>query len=132
MQRIIQGHVGEGRHRLNYTAVAVEGGLTVTLTGGDREHVGAVAVAVPRSSHRDPKKLSATTSVIALLGHQEDELARPLAHQLAVGSGLPAVASVGIHWDDCTFEDIEASRALTEEAGQAILTALAEGALRAT
>lgn len=124
MHRVIEGHAGEGRHRLNYVVVVTEGGLIVTLTGGDREHVGAVAVAVPRPSHRDPQKRSATTSVIALLGHQEDELARPLAHRLAAGSGLPAVASVGIHWDDCTLEDIEASRSLTEEAGRAILAAL--------
>lgn len=130
MQRVVTGQVGEGRHRLDYTAVLTEGGITVTLTGGDRHHVGAVAVATPRPSHRDPAKLSASTSVITILGHQEDELAKPLAHTLAAGSGLPAVASVGIHWDDATRDDIEASRRLTVEAGEAVLAALARSAQR--
>ncbi|MGE5591991.1 MAG: hypothetical protein ACM3ZA_15455 [Bacillota bacterium] len=124
LHRTITGHVGEGRHRLDYTAVATEGGLTVTLTGGDRAHVGAVAVAQPRPSHKDPERTSATTSVIAVLGHQDDEVARPLAHLLAVGTGLPAAASVGIHWDHCTPDDIAASRSLVMEAGRAVLAAL--------
>lgn len=124
MHRVITGHVGEGRHRLEYTAVATEGGLTVTLTGGDRPHVGAVAVAQPRPSLKDPRRTSASTSVIAVVGHQDDEVARPLAHLLAANTGQPAAASVGIHWDDCTADDIEASRAMVMEAGRAVLSAL--------
>lgn len=124
MHQVITGHVGEGRHRLDYTAVATEGGLTVTLTGGDRAHVGAVAVAQPRPSLKDPERTSASTSVITLVGHQDDEVARPLAHLLASATGQPAAASVGIHWDHCTVDDIAASRSLVMEAGRAVLAAL--------
>lgn len=124
MHRVITGHVGEGRHRLEYTAVATEGGVTLTLTGGDRAHVGAVAVAQPRPSLRDPERTSASTSVITVVGHQDDEVARPLAHFLAANTGQPAAASVGIHWDDCTADDIALSRSLVMEAGRAVVAAL--------
>ena len=128
MQTLIQGFVGDGRHCLQYTAVVTEGGLTVTLTGGERSHVGAVAVAAPRPSLSDPAQVSASVSVITLLGHHDDELARPLGHLLAAESGQPAAVSVGIHWDEATAADIDASRRLAMEAGRAILAQLPSGA----
>lgn len=127
MQRVWQSSVGEGRTRLDFTAVATSNGLVVTLTGGHLPHVGAVAVAQPRPSLADAARASASTSVITLTGHHDDELARPLAHQLASKSGLPTVVSVGIHWDDCTLADIEASRRLAAVAGDAVLAWLASG-----
>jgi hypothetical protein len=43
--------------------------LVVTIGGGSRPHVGAVAVAQPRPSLKGDGTVSATASVIALLGH---------------------------------------------------------------
>jgi hypothetical protein len=47
----------------------------MAVSGGGRPHLGAVALAQPRPSLRDPATVSASTSALALLGHKEDILA---------------------------------------------------------
>ena len=115
-----------GRVELRLVCVAMGRDLSVTLDGGDRPHIGAVAVAQPRPSHRGGGRISATTSVIALLGHLEDELARSTAHRLA--SGLDATVSVacGIHLDQAGPDDLREVRELAEELATELL-AIANG-----
>lgn len=50
--------------------------LLVAISGGEKPHIGAVSVAQPRPSLKDPKHTSATASVICLIGHKEDEIAK--------------------------------------------------------
>ncbi|MBN2666725.1 MAG: hypothetical protein JXR67_09460, partial [Bacteroidales bacterium] len=50
--------------------------LLVAIWGGEKPHIGAVSVAQPRPSLKDPKRVSSTASVICILGHKEDELAK--------------------------------------------------------
>ena len=69
----------------------------LTLCGGEREHIGAVAVAQPRPSLADPARMSATASVIALPGHQEDMLARELALKVAASLNVAVCVACGIH-----------------------------------
>lgn len=91
----------------------------VTLSGGTRHHVGAAAVAQPRPSLKGDGMISATASVIALLGHKEDELARWAALRLAAQLNAAVVVTAGIHVDDATPEQIQqldaAARGLVEE-----------------
>jgi hypothetical protein len=107
------------------TCVAMGRDLAVTLGGGDQPHIGAVAVAQPRPSHLGGKRVSATTSVITLLGHKEDELARTVANRIA--SGLDATVSVacGIHLDQAGSADLEEVLELAEELAAELLATLA-------
>jgi RNase P/RNase MRP subunit POP5 len=89
--------VGEGRHRLWGTAILSHAGVGVNLLGGTRPHIGAVAVAIPRRSRARPGRRTVTTSVLALVGHKDDELARPLAATLARALGVVAVVTAGVH-----------------------------------
>jgi len=97
-----------GRIRLCLTWTALGRDLSVTLGGGDAPHIGAVAVSQPRPSHRPGGGVRASTSVITLAGHQEDDLARGLAARLA--SSLDAVVCVacGIHLDQAKPAELEA------------------------
>jgi len=88
---------GRGRCRLWGTAVATGDGVTVTLLGGVRPHLGAVAVGIPRPSLARRERRSATTSVLAVTGHKDDEIARPLADALARRLGQVAVVAAGVH-----------------------------------
>lgn len=90
-------NVGEGRHRLWGAVVLSHAAISVNLLGGTRPHVGAVAVAIPRASHARAGRRSATTSVLALVGHKDDELARPLATALARELGVTVVVTAGVH-----------------------------------
>ena len=71
--------------------------ICLTLCGGEREHMGAVAVAQPRPSRADPARTSATASVVALPGHQEDMLARELALKVAATLNVAVCVACGIH-----------------------------------
>ena len=71
--------------------------LCLILSGGEREHIGAVAVAQPRPSLAAPDRTSATASVIALLGHKEDVLARDLALKVATTRNATTCVVCGIH-----------------------------------
>ena len=102
-----QFSAGAGRHRVWGAAFVSQEGLVVTLVGGDVPHVGAVAVSIPRPSLRNARRRSATTSVLAIPGHKEDELARPIAAELARALGRTTVVVAGIHIKRARQEDIE-------------------------
>jgi hypothetical protein len=74
--------------------------LLVAIWGGEKPHIGAVAVAQPRPSLKDPAFTSATTSVICYVGHKEDELVKAASEILAATLNTRVVVTAGIHWDN--------------------------------
>lgn len=83
--------------------------LLVAIWGGEKPHIGAVAVAQPRPSLRPPHDLvSATASVICLPGHKEDVLAKSVAETLSALINRPVVVSAGMHWPRIDAEGIAA------------------------
>ncbi|HOR00878.1 MAG TPA: hypothetical protein PLJ35_18850 [Anaerolineae bacterium] len=127
MQRAFTASAGEGRYWVEGTAIATGAGVTIHLSGGDRPHVGAVALGVPRPSLRDPARSSATVSVLTLTGHRDDELARPLAQLAAARLRQPVVVVVGVHVDGATPEDIARLSEHTSAAAESLLKQLAQG-----
>lgn len=103
--------------RINIELVTIEMGndLCVVITGGESPHLGAVAIAQARPSLLDHSKTSATTSTIVLLGHQEDELAKGVAGQLATQTGKNVVVCCGIHLEKITSSEIAAVEQLTQQ-----------------
>lgn len=82
--------------------------LNISISGGDKGHIGAVAVAQARPSLSDPMITSASTSVITICGHKEDRLACEIAEKAATEiNGVVSVAC-GIHIGDATGEQIDA------------------------
>ena len=61
---------------------------------------GAVAVAQPRPSLRNPDVTSASTSVFCFVGHKEDEMAKAAAEILSATLKTAVVVTAGIHWDN--------------------------------
>ena len=92
--------------------------LCLILSGGEREHIGAVAVAQPRPSLADTARTSATASVITLPGHKEDILARELSLKVASVLNVAVCVVCGIHIRNPTpamlEEVVEASRGLVD------------------
>jgi hypothetical protein len=58
--------------------------LLVAIWGGERPHIGAVAVAQLRPSLRDQSAVSATASVFCYVAHKEDDIAKEAAESLTV------------------------------------------------
>ncbi len=88
-----------GRVTLEAVSVPMGNDLCLVITGGDRPHLGAVALAQARPSLQDSSKVSASTSVLTVLGHKEDILARTAAQCLAAGLNRTVVVCCGIHVD---------------------------------
>jgi len=74
--------------------------LLVAVYGGEKPHIGAVAVAQPRPSLRDASRISSTASVFCRVGHKEDDLAKATAEVLSATLNTAVVVTAGIHWDD--------------------------------
>jgi len=81
--------------------------LLVAIWGGEKPHIGAVSVAQPRPSLKDPKRVSSTASVICILGHKEDELAKAASEILSAALNTRVVVTAGIHWDNLDKNGIE-------------------------
>lgn len=73
----------------------------LTLTGG-REHVGAVGV-----GHFDEKSRRASSSVLTMPGHREEQLALQGARQVSRATQKTTVFVAGIHQDDISPEEIK-------------------------
>lgn len=114
---------GTGRHRIWGTAFASRDGLAVNLVGGDRPHIGAVAISIPPASMANPRQRSATTSVFTVPGHREDELARPVAAGLAQALQRTTVVIAGVHIDRARIADIAQ---VFENAGRAVEVIIAK------
>jgi hypothetical protein len=55
---------------------------------------------------KDPEALSASASVICILGHKEDELAKAVSEILSASLNAVVTVIAGIHWDNISFDGI--------------------------
>ncbi len=95
-----------GAYDLTASVRFIGADVLVAFGGGEKPHIGAVAVAQPRPSLKDPEATSASASVICLLGHKEDELVKAAAEILAAALKTQVVVTAGIHWDNLAPEAI--------------------------
>lgn len=82
--------------------------ISATIGGGDKYHIGAMAIGVPRKefNNDEKRKCTASTSVICVLGHREDELSYNVAKYLATELNCTVtVVSIGIHIDNINQHD---------------------------
>ena len=94
--------------------------------GGTHPHIGAVAMAVPRPSLQDPKKMSATSSNFTFVGHKEDLLAKKISEKIASQLKTNVVVTAGVHWDKLPPNKIETVEKLTDTLTDLILKKLEE------
>ena len=113
-----------GRLRLRLTATPMGRDLCVTLSGGDRPHIGAVALSQARPSLKLDGTLSATTSVLALLGHKEDDVAKALAGRLAASLDASVCVACGIHLEGILPEELAQVPALIEDLARDLVNQL--------
>lgn len=90
-------------------------GLCVNIYGGDRAHIGSVAIAEPRPSLTGDGSISATVSTYNCVGHKDGEVADAVAGALASRLNRRTVVVCGIHYDAVSPELFEAIHVLTEQ-----------------
>ncbi len=113
--------ISKGRFRIHGLVQEVGQDVLVSIWGGTRPHIGAVGVAIPRPSLKNPKKWSATSSNFTFIGHKEDTLVKTMSERLAARLRKNVVVTAGIHWDGITLNEIKAIRNLTQKLSDQIL-----------
>ncbi len=99
-----------GAYDLRAEAMLVGEDWLVCIWGGERPHLGAVAMATPRPSLAEAGRTSATASVFCYVGHKEDELAKAAAERLAAGLDAKVVVAAGMHWEAIDAKGIQKVR----------------------
>ena len=107
MSREFTINTNEGEYDLWASVRQIGPDLLVAIWGGEKPHIGAVAMSQPRPSLKDPEVTSSTASVFAYVGHKEDELAKAAAEILAAALKTNVVVTAGIHWDNLAPEGIQ-------------------------
>ena len=97
----------EDNYNLSASVRLIGPDILVAIWGGERPHIGAVAVGLPRPSLRDPEITSSSASVFCMVGHKEDELAKATAEIMAATLETQVVVTAGIHWDNLSQEAIQ-------------------------
>jgi len=91
---------GGGRCELHLNAQKLGSDYVVNIFGHGM-HVGAVGIGC-----YDKKSNRTSSSVVTLLGHKEDEIAKKGAERISKYTRHATVLTVGIHLDNITKEEI--------------------------
>lgn len=95
--------------------------LCISVTGGDRPHLGSASVSVPRPSMADPLKISSTTSTINITGHKDDSVSNKISARISSGLNVNTAVICGIHIDDISPDVINEALELAEELAEMIV-----------
>ena len=113
--------ISKGRFKIHGLIQEVGQDLLVAIWGGTRPHIGAVGIAAPRMSLRDPKRWSATSSNFTFLGHKEDTIVKQVSEKLAAQLKRNVVVTAGIHWDDIASKEINIIQNLVKKMTNQVL-----------
>lgn len=94
------------RERIELEALCCGADYSVTICGGTRYHVGAVAYACAETEPGSLPGHRATVSVICGFGHRDDEVCRWAARYLATELNCSVSVSAGIHIDHAAPDEI--------------------------
>jgi hypothetical protein len=115
-----------GQFRVDAEVLLIGNDVVVSIWGGTRPHVGAVALAIPRPSLKNKKATSATSSVFTRLGHKEDDIVKRFSEQVSAGVNRVAVVTAGIHWDGIAPEGVAIVRSLCDEISRSLIDRVSE------
>ena len=116
--------ISKGRFKIHTLVQEIGQDFLVSIWGGTRPHIGAVGMAIPRPSLKDPKKWSATSSNFTFVGHKEDALVKTISEKLASRLRRNVVVTAGVHWEDMTSGEIRSVENLLQKMSGQILKRL--------
>lgn len=99
---------GTGKHIVNISVHVTRGaGLAVFISGGERPHLGGVALASPGVKLHEQMLSGCDLWTVTVPGHKDAELAQKAAKKICIATGEPVSVSLGIHVDNAAAEDIK-------------------------
>lgn len=97
---------GEGRYTIDIAALITSDGIAVTITGGEKPHVGGTALSVPRR-REGSESLSCDTWITPRPGHKDSDIASMVSKLICLETGQAVACIAGIHIDQAESREIE-------------------------
>ena len=88
-------------YKLECELIGMGKDLALAVYGGDTPHIGCVVMSNARPSLTG-KGIGVTTSVLNILGHKDELIARLFAENVAKNKNCTVVCACGIHVDNIT------------------------------
>ncbi len=102
----IRSSIGTGIYMVTAEVKIIGNDLMISVWGGTAPHIGSISVSVPRPSLNDDTKISSTSSVINIIGHKDEIVARMFSEKLASIFNKNSIATAGIHIDQITDDQL--------------------------
>lgn len=93
-------------YTVNCNCIEMGSDLNISIYGGNKPHIGAVALAIPRASLSDASIISSSASLLTVIGHKEDDIVYKTSKKLSSLLNKTIVLSCGIHFDNLSQDDI--------------------------
>lgn len=93
-------YAGFGIYRIYGSVYKIGEDFLISVYGGTKPHIGAVAAAYPYLNINCTQKITTTSSVISFPGHKETEIALLISKTVSKSLKTNAAVTVGIHIDD--------------------------------
>jgi len=103
----VRSSVGDGIFKVAAEVKIIGDDLMICVWGGTKPHIGSISVSVPRPGLKNNTSISSTSSIINLVGHKDEVVARKFSEQFAAKYNKNAIATAGIHIDDITDNQIK-------------------------
>lgn len=97
---------GEGRYKIYILALITCEGISITITGGEKPHVGGTVLSVPRKSGAGDH-MSCDTWICPVPGHKDTEIAVKVAETVCRGTGQTVGVIAGIHINKAQQRELE-------------------------
>jgi hypothetical protein len=111
-------------YKLSAEVTRISSDLLVVISGGDKPHIGSVAVAMPRPSLQNRRVMSATSSVYNLPGHKDQVIAQRVSEVLSARLNCNVVVTAGVHLDDIGQKGVKRVLENAEKLARKIHTSL--------
>lgn len=91
---------GQDRYRIQGNLHLCNNGISLTIFGGERPHIGSIVLATPVAT-------GVTISVINVTGHRDEVVAREAATRIAEKLDKITAVTAGIHIEDAGKTEID-------------------------
>ena len=94
-------------YSLQGTIISLDNDDVIVVVSGGKDHIGAIALSVPRPSLKDQKRMSATSSILTMPGHKDDEPAKYISEKIAAATKRNIAVIAGVHYDNLDLTALE-------------------------
>jgi hypothetical protein len=106
LQEEIKLDYGEDRYKIFLTAMVTGDGISITILGGEKPHVGGMAMSVPRPKKQNGKNVC-DTWIIPRSEHRDSEVASLVSWIVGTETGYTTAVVAGIHIDNAQSGEID-------------------------